>query len=207
MVFVHMGHDVVFGGSELFETVRVEQQVGGVDPVNDAEPGDDMRAFHRHFVKVEIGEAGEHFAFRMTRGVSGDQAGIFGSGYGAQHRHPRARQRAVESRGTVEKKRGPVVARQIGGVFGQVRYQEQRFGGVIAGGHHKRAVRPCPVRQSGRQNRAVAGADQAAGQQFRGGFGGVFGFGHVIGSVARRSTSLEVVGIMPHFRPNSCVNI
>ena len=50
MILVHMRDDVVFGLRQIFESQCIEKQVGGIDPVDDAETGDDMGAFNRHFV-------------------------------------------------------------------------------------------------------------------------------------------------------------
>ena len=37
MILVHMRDDVVFGLRQIFEAERIEKQVGGIDPVDDAE--------------------------------------------------------------------------------------------------------------------------------------------------------------------------
>ena len=156
MVLVHVFDDAGLVGDKRQGRRLGLQDVGGGDPLDLAEAGDQMTTRDLDPVKTEIGKV--DIGCRV--GVTGEEASAMarlGTFDGMTlERQTRARQPACETGSAVEQERDVCVLLDIPGVFGKRGKQKDRRRIVVGGDKHKRGIGLARRRIDRRQGTGIA---------------------------------------------------
>jgi hypothetical protein len=137
----------------------VEAQFERLDPCDPAEARDEMPAFDRDPIEVEIAKAGIGGVRRMSRRETGRCSRIVASLGPAELGQPGTRERIGMPGHILEEQGDSGVGEQVLGMLGEIREQQQRAGIAVAGGGDQR--NKSPAAKAGAERRMVAAADQA----------------------------------------------
>ena len=133
-----------------------KQQIAAFDPVDPAEAGDEMAAFDRDPIEMEIGKAGIDGARRVVRGEAREAARVVDRLGLPDHGQARPGQRVGVARGGVEQQRDPRVEGDIAAVLREIGQQQKRARIEIGGEQDQRRVGRAA--QAGGERGALAAA-------------------------------------------------
>ncbi len=127
MIVVHVRDDVGFRRGQRAAS-RGEHADRRLDPVDAAEPGDEMAALDRDPVEVEIGKAGIERALEGWRAQKrAEQRRVVGALGPPEHASARGPvSGSAWPAGAVEQQRDPRIGRDVLRVLGEVGQQQQR---------------------------------------------------------------------------------